>query len=271
MPVRFFFDSTLVLITPFPNAESVPVSLPGFPVDLANQERTRHERSIGRDRLSWEARYTLARYSKVSNSHQSHMIKTGVEMGGLANNCLGLISTLASHVDGLTELSTGPLNKDRANAVSLRSSLVNSLAALAEVLDLMSRISPEPLATDYQRQCIAALTRAAKAVHGLGHEGFTAVGTFFGVRWPRPGQLLSFNNPELTLAVQISLKRLSTLLSFTISRLYRTPIEGIDVESLNSGAVILAEAKEGLRVAFPPSISPLSPDLLTSKLSELFI
>jgi len=200
-----------------------------------------------------------------------HTIKTGFEMGGLTSSCLGLISTLTSHVDGLTELSTGPLNKDRASAVSLRSSLVNSLAALAEMLDLMSRISPEPLGTDYRRQCIAALTRAVKAVHELGHEEFTAIGTFLGVRRPRPGQLLSFNNPELTMAVQISLKRLSTLLGFTINRLYRTPIEGVDIDTLISGAAILAEAKEGLRNAFAPAISPSNPDSLASKLSELFI
>jgi hypothetical protein len=79
-------------------------------------------------------------------------------------------------------------------------------------------------------------------------------------------QLLSFNNPKLTPAVQISLKRLSTLLNSTVNRLYRTPIEGIDFDSLNSGVAILAEAKELLRAAFYSA----TPDLF-SKLSGLLI
>jgi hypothetical protein len=85
----------------------------------------------------------------------------------------------------------------------------------------------------------------------------------------KPVQLLSYNNPKLTPAVQISLKRLSTLLNSTINRLYRTPIEGIDFDSLNSGVAILAEAKELLRAAFH-SATP-SPDSLSSKLSGLLI
>jgi len=73
----------------------------------------------------------------------------------------------------------------------------------------------------------------------------------------------------LTPAVQISLKRLSTLLNSTINRLYRTPIEGIDFDSLSSGVAILAEAKELLRAAF--QLAPSGPDSLSSKLSELLI
>ena len=103
-------------------------------------------------------------------------------MGELAGSCHALISTFNSHIDGviklITELSTG----DRASAVSSRSSLIQSLTALAELFDLMSRISPEPIATDYRRQCIAALMRAIEVVHSLGHGDFTVIGAFFVVR-----------------------------------------------------------------------------------------
>ena len=102
-------------------------------------------------------------------------------MGELASNCHGLISTLTSHVDGLTKLLTELSTKDHASAVSSRSSLVKSLTALAEILDLMSRISSEPNATDYRRRCIAALMRAVELIHGLGHEDFTIIGVFLGV------------------------------------------------------------------------------------------
>jgi len=108
-------------------------------------------------------------------------------MGDLANNCVGLIPTLTSHIKGLTERLAEPSNKDHASAVSSRSSLVESLTALAETHDLMSRISPDPLATDYRRQCIAAQMRAVDAVHGLSHEDFTIIGAFLGVRFPKPG------------------------------------------------------------------------------------
>jgi len=113
------------------------------------------------------------------------------------------------------------------------------------------------------------MMRAIDIVHGLGHKGFTVIGTFLGVRFPKLGQQSSLNNPELTLAVQISLRRLSSLLDSTISRLYRTPVEGIDFDSLNSGASILAEAKEWLLAAFHPA--PSIPDSLSSKLAELMI
>jgi len=196
-------------------------------------------------------------------------IETGVELGGFAESCIGLISTLTSHIDGLTKLLTELPSKDEAGAGSLRASLVTSLTALSETLDLMSRISHEPLATDYRHRSIAVLMRAIDIVHGLGHKGFTIIGTFLGVRCPQLGQQLSLNNPELTLAVQISLRRLSALLDATISRLYRTPVEGIDFDSLNSGASILAEAKEWLLAAFHPA--PSIPDSLSSKLAELMI
>jgi hypothetical protein len=51
--------------------------------------------------------------------------------------------------------------------------------------------------------------------------------------------------------------------------LYRAPIEGIDFDSLDSGAAVLAEAKEGLRAAF--RLVPSSPNSLPLKLSELLI
>ena len=174
------------------------------------------------------------------------------------NSCLGLIPTLISHVKGLEGLFAELGGKDLASAVTLRASLVKSLTALAEILDLMSRISPEPLTTDYRRHSIAALTRAVGVVHGLGHEDFTSIGTFLGVGCHELGQRLSLNNPELTLDVQISLKRLSNLLSSTTNRLYTTPIEGIDFHSLDPGASILAEAKERLRATLHPV--PSSPD-----------
>lgn len=75
--------------------------------------------------------------------------------------------------------------------------------------------------------------------------------------------------PLLKFAVQIPLKRLSSLLDFTISRLCGTPIEGIDLDSLNSGRAILEKAKELLRAAFQ-LVSPI-PSSLPSKLSELLI
>jgi len=190
-------------------------------------------------------------------------------MGGLAERCLGLISTLTSHVDGVTNLLTELPSNDNAGAGSLRGSLVSSLTAVAETLDLMSRISPEPLATDYRRQSIAALMRAVDVVHGLGHRGFTVIGTYLGVRCPKLGQRLSLNSAELTLAVQISVRRLAALLNSTMNRLYRTPIEGIDFDSLNSGASILAEAKEWLLAVFHPG--PPIPDSLSSKLAQLLI
>ena len=88
----------------------------------------------------------------------------------------------------LTEL---PDNGD-AGAGSLRGSLALSLASLAGILDLMSRISPEPLAADYRRQSITALMRAIDIIHGLGREGFTLIGTFLGVRRHKIGQQSSF-------------------------------------------------------------------------------
>ena len=109
-------------------------------------------------------------------------------MGELATSCLRLISTLSPHIDGLTKLFTELPTKDQASVVSSRSSLAKSLTALAEIYDLMSRISPEPIATDYRRRCIAALLRAIEVVHGLGHEGFSIMGAFLGVRCPKPGQ-----------------------------------------------------------------------------------
>jgi len=61
------------------------------------------------------------------------------------------------------------------------------LTAPAETHDLISCISPDPLATDYRRQCIAVQMRAVDAVHGLSHEDFTIIGVFLGVRFPKPG------------------------------------------------------------------------------------
>ena len=123
----------------------------------------------------------------------SDAVETGVELGGFADGCIGLISKLTSHVDGLTKLLTELPSKDEAGAGSLRASLDTSLTALSEILDLMSRISHEPLATDYRHQSIAVLMRAIDVVHGLGHKGFTIIGTFLGVRCPKLGQQLSLN------------------------------------------------------------------------------
>ena len=102
-------------------------------------------------------------------------------MRELANNCQGLISLLTPHIDGLTKLLTELPTKDHAGAVSLRSSLIKSLTALAEMLDLMSSISHEPTATDHRRRCIAALMRAIEVAHGLAPEDFTIIGVFLGV------------------------------------------------------------------------------------------
>lgn len=102
-------------------------------------------------------------------------------MGELANKCIGLVSTLTSHVEGLTKLLAELSNKGHQGAVSSRSSLVESLTALAEILDLMSRISHEPVATDYRRQCITTLVRAIEVVHGLGPDDFTNTGVLLGV------------------------------------------------------------------------------------------
>ena len=102
-------------------------------------------------------------------------------MGELTNKCLGLISTLTSHIDGLTKFLTEVSTKDHASAVSSRSSLVKSLTALAGLLDLMSRIAPEPIATEHRRRCITALMRAVELVHGLGHDDFAIIGIFLGV------------------------------------------------------------------------------------------
>ena len=112
----------------------------------------------------------------VPNSYQPRG-KIGAEVGALASNCLELIPTLTSHVDGLTKFLTG----DHANAVSVQSSLVISLTALAEILDLMSGISPEPLATDYRHRSTAALMRAVEVVHGLDQDDFLVVGLFLAV------------------------------------------------------------------------------------------
>ena len=122
-------------------------------------------------------------------------------MGGLANSCPGLISTLTSHVDEVAEFLARMSNKDRATAGSLRATLITSLAALTEILELMSRISLEPLATDYRRESIAVLMRAVEVVKGLGHEDITVVGTFLGVRCLQLGHRLSSNSSKLTLAV----------------------------------------------------------------------
>jgi len=103
-------------------------------------------------------------------------------VGKLMNNSHGLVSTLDSHIEGLTKLLTELSTKDHPSAVSLRSSLVKSSTALAEILDLVSRISTEPSATDFRRQCIAALMRAVEVVHSLRHEDFTIIGVFLGVR-----------------------------------------------------------------------------------------
>lgn len=102
-------------------------------------------------------------------------------MGALANNCLRLLPTLTSNVDGLTKSLTE--TEDHTSAVSLRSSLFESSTALAEILGLMWRISPEPLETDYRRRCIAALMRAVEVIHRLGQDDFLVVGLFIAVRF----------------------------------------------------------------------------------------
>ena len=117
-------------------------------------------------------------------------------MGGLANSCLRMISTLNSHIDGLTELLANLTSEDRASAASLQASLVKSLTSLAEILDLMSRISPEPLATDYRRQCITALMRTIEIIHGL-KQDFAIVGTFLGVRFLSLGQSIIPGPPRI--------------------------------------------------------------------------
>ena len=111
----------------------------------------------------------------------------GVEVGVLVTNCLRLIPTITSHVDGLTKLLAELPDEDHANAVSLRSSLVKSLTGLAEILDLTSRISPPPLATDHQRRCILVLMRAVEFVHGLGQDDYLIIGLFLAVRCREPG------------------------------------------------------------------------------------
>ena len=108
-------------------------------------------------------------------------------MGGLANNRLGLISI---HVGVLTKLLTELPKEDHASAVSLRSSLVQSSTAIAELHDLVSRISPEPLATDHRRRSVAALMGAIDVVHQLGQEDLTAIGLFFGVRHPNRANII---------------------------------------------------------------------------------
>lgn len=109
-------------------------------------------------------------------------MKTEVEVGALANNCLRLVSVLTSHVDGLAKIPPQLQNEDQAGSAGLRSSLAESLTALAEMYDLMSRISPEPLATEYRRRCIVDLMRAVEVVHGLGHDNLIAVGLGLAVR-----------------------------------------------------------------------------------------
>jgi hypothetical protein len=101
-------------------------------------------------------------------------------MGELTSNCLVLISTITSHVDGLTKLLAELSVGDHVSVVSSRSSLAKSLTALAELHDLISRISPKPIVTDYRRRCIAALMRAVDVFHGLRHEDFI-IGVFLGV------------------------------------------------------------------------------------------
>ena len=111
-------------------------------------------------------------------------------MQDLTNSYLGLISTLTPHINGVTELLTKLTNKDHASEVSLQVSLIQSLTALADTLDLMARVSPEPLATEYRRECIMALMRTIEDVRGLGHEDVTVIGTFLGVRCSRMGQTI---------------------------------------------------------------------------------
>ena len=119
-------------------------------------------------------------------------------MTTLTNSCIGLIHTLTSHVEGLTKLLAGLSNDDRANEVLSRSSLIESLTALAEMFDLMSRISPEPLATDHRRQCIATLIRATGVVSGLVHDDFHIIEMFHAVRFHKQGQNPSLVDQELT-------------------------------------------------------------------------
>ena len=102
-------------------------------------------------------------------------------MRELMNSCQGLISMLTSHVNGLTKLLMELPTKDHPGAVSLRSSLIKSLTALAEMHDHMSSISHEPIATDHRQRCIAALMRAIEVIHSLAPEDFTIIGVFFGV------------------------------------------------------------------------------------------
>ena len=99
-------------------------------------------------------------------------------MGELAGNCHALISTLTFHVGGVEKF----LTEGYASQMSLEYSLIQPLTALAELLDLMSRISLEPISTDYRRQCIAALMRATGVVHSLNYGGFTIIGAFLGTK-----------------------------------------------------------------------------------------
>ena len=55
------------------------------------------------------------------------------------------------------------------------------------MFDLMSRISPEPLATDYRRKFITALMRAVEVVHGMGHDDSLVVELFLAVSSLEPG------------------------------------------------------------------------------------
>ena len=117
-------------------------------------------------------------------------------MDVLETSCLGLISVLTPHIDGLAKLFSGPSSEDHPNAVLLRSIVVESLTALAEIFDLMSRISPEPLATNYRRQCIATLTQAVEVVRGLQREDFHIVEASLGVRFHQPGSWLFLVDPN---------------------------------------------------------------------------
>ena len=115
------------------------------------------------------------------------MMEIGVEVGALVNSCHALILTLTSHVEGLTKFLAELPAENHGNAASSRSSLIESLTALAEMLDLMWRISPEPLATDYRRRCIVALMRAVEVVHGVIHGDLLVIGLFLAVRYLEPG------------------------------------------------------------------------------------
>ena len=72
-------------------------------------------------------------------------------------------------------------NEDRASAVSARSSVIELLTALAEMFDLMSRISLEPHMTDYRRRCIVTLLRAIKDIQRVNHDDYFVAGVFLGV------------------------------------------------------------------------------------------